>query len=212
VNDWRAWFQDYDDPTSSLSERLACVQRHVRARLDDGPARLVSACAGDGRDVLDVLRPDDVVTGRLVELDPVLAATARAVAPGGLDVVTGDAGVTDAYAGVVPADLVLLCGIFGNITDEDVAGTVAAAPMLCAPGAHVIWTRGRNGVGAGPTEPGVDPAGDLTPAIRGWFAGAGFTELSFDAPAERSWSVGVHRYDGSPVSFQPGRRLFAFVR
>jgi hypothetical protein len=212
VTDWQAWHRDYDDPESPLSERRATVQRHIRSRLDVGPTRLVSACAGDGRDVLAVLRPADVVTGRLVELDPELAAAARSAAPRTLEVVTGDAGTSDAYAGVVPVDLVLLCGIFGNITDEDIAGTVAAAPMLCAPGAHVVWTRGRNGIGRGPVDPGVDPAGDLTPAIRGWFAAAGFTELARDAPADRSWSVGVHRYDGPPMPFAAGRHLFRFVR
>jgi hypothetical protein len=31
-----------------------------------------------------------------------------------------DAPQTDAYLGAVPADLVLLCGIFGDLTDSDV--------------------------------------------------------------------------------------------
>lgn len=42
------------------------------------------------------------------------------------------------YADAVPADLVLLCGIFGNIPDADVQATVRAAPQLCAPGAEVV--------------------------------------------------------------------------
>ena len=41
------------------------------------------------------------------------------------EVVTADAALTDAYAGLVPADIVLACGVFGNITDEDVDRTVA---------------------------------------------------------------------------------------
>lgn len=208
--DWRAWHEAYDDPQSSLSERRACVQRRVRERLDAGPARVLSLCAGDGADVLGVLRPDDTVTGRLVELDPELAAMARAAAPTGIDVLTADAGSTDACVGAVPADLVLLCGIFGNITDADIRGTIAALPMLCAPGATVLWTRGRSGPVA--RAPGVDPPDDLTPTIRGWFADAGFQELSWDAPAERRWSVGAHRFAGDPGPFTAGRRLFAFVR
>jgi len=209
VRDWRAWHRDYDDPQSHLSERRTGVQQHVRERLDAGPARIVSACAGDGRDVLDVLRPDDNLSGRLVELDPELAAAARTAAPQRIEVLTGDAGTSDSYAGAVPADLVLLCGIFGNVTDEDIAGTIAATPMLCAPSAHVIWTRGR------PVPVAPDPGGhhtDLTAPIRGWFADAGFTELAWEAPGDRSWSVGVHRYDGPPMPFEAGKRLFTFVR
>ncbi len=217
--DWQAWHRAYDDPTSALAQRRACVQRHVRARLDAGPARLLSLCAGDGADVLGVLRPTDEVSGRLVELDPDLAASARSAAVRAteqaagrtaLDVVCADAGWSDAYAGAVPADLLLLCGIFGNIVDADIRTCIEAVPQLCAPGAWVVWTRGRHGDGRGPQDPGVDPRGDLTPAIRGWFAAVGCAEVAFDAPGESGWSVGVHRFDGEPALLEPGRRVFAF--
>ena len=82
-------------------------------------------CAGQGRDLIDVLggHPRRAeVTARLVELDPRIAAAARQrAAAAGLslvDVVTGDAGLAGAYAGLAPADLVLACGVFGNITAE----------------------------------------------------------------------------------------------
>jgi hypothetical protein len=196
--DWRAWHEPYDDPASDLAARLRCVRGHVAgwlAALDGRPARAVSACAGQGRDLLP-LPPH--VTARLVELDPANAAAARALAGPHVDVVVGDAGLTDAYAGAVPADLVLLCGVFGNVPDDDVRRTVLAAPSLCAPGATVVWTRTRR-------EP------DLTPAIRGWFAEAGFAERAFDAPEGTLWSVGVHVLTGEPAAFRAGQRLFTFV-
>jgi hypothetical protein len=114
-------------------------------------------CAGQGRDLIPVLAshprgPD--VTARLVELDPALAATARrSVADAGLpgvDVVTGDASLTDAYAGQVPADLVLACGVFGNISDSDIRRRSAAVPSCAlragspcgrASGHRRIWCR-----------------------------------------------------------------------
>ena len=49
-----------------------------------------------------------------------------------------DAGTSDAYAGAVPADLVLACGVLGNVTPDDVAATIAFLPRLCAPGAESI--------------------------------------------------------------------------
>ncbi len=67
-----------------------------------------------------------------------------------------DAGITDVCAGAVPAQIVVVCGIFGNITVSDIQATVAALPSLCAPAALVLWTRHRS-------------PPDLTPAIRSWF-------------------------------------------
>ena len=141
-------------------------------------------------------------TRGLVELDERNVETARrAVASLGLtgiDVVHADAGTTDAYVGAVPADVVLACGVFGNITDDQVMRTVATLPQLCAPGATVIWTRHRQ-------------PPDLTPAIRDWFAQAGFVERSFDAPGDTFFGVGAHRFGGHPEPLSPGHRMFDFV-
>ena len=202
---WVEWHDAYRDPESMLSARLAVVRRWIAMTLDaapTGPIRVVSACAGEGRDLLDVLanhpRAADV-RARLVELDPELAARARVAAAAAVgadvEVVEADAGCTDAYAGAVPADLVLLCGVFGNVDDADIARTVAAAPMLCAPGATLVWTRHRN-------------APDRTPDIRRWFVDAGFDEVAFEG---ESFGVGVARYAGDAVALEPGHRLFEFV-
>jgi hypothetical protein len=77
------------------------------------------------------------VAARLVELDPRNTAVAADLVAGpglsSVDFGTGDASRTDAYDGVVPADLVLLCGLFGNITDDDILATIAAAAGSPAP-------------------------------------------------------------------------------
>ena len=87
-----------------------------------------------------------------------------------------DASQPAGFADALPADVLLLCGIFGNVSMADIQRTIAAAPALCAPGATVIWTRHRR-------EP------DLTPQIRAWFTAAGFEELAFGSPqsAPQSW-------------------------
>jgi len=205
--DWRAWHADYADPASALSERLAVVQAQIAQWLDrtqPRPVVVTSVCAGDGRDLLDVLtgRPDAArVTATLVELDADLAVAAGSAAVDlpGVSVLCADAGSTDAYAGCAPADLLLLCGVLGNVSNEDAASMIAALPGLCAPEATVVWTRHRR-------EP------DLTPAIRGWFTAAGYAEQSFTAPDDTLWSVGVHRLVGPPQPPGEGRRLFSFVR
>jgi hypothetical protein len=203
---WTAWHGAYADPGSDLSQRLAAVRRRLRSDVEGraGTVRLLSLCAGQADDVVGAFaghpRARDLV-GRLVELDPHNAEVARSrvdAAPlPGLTVVTGDASTTDAAAGAVPADVVLLCGIFGNVPDEDVHRTAAHASMCCARGATLLWTRHRR-----------DP--DLTPAIRGWFADAGFEEVGFDTGGPERWSVGTVRLVGEPLPFEPGVRLFTF--
>ena len=201
--DWVAWHAAYDED-SPLHRRLRAVQRRIRDALDEraaGAIRVVSLCAGEGRDLLEVLAnhpraPD--VRGRLVELDPELVARAEARAPVGIEVACADAGLADAYLGAVPADLVLVCGVFGNISDEDVEGTIRALPAFCAPDATVIWTRHRR-------------PPDLTVEIRRWFVEAGFEPIAFDAPPAYAWSVGVGRFVGGPEPLVGDRRLFSFV-
>jgi len=206
--DWVEWHRDYDDPGSLLSRRGELVQGHLRAELDHAPAghiRLISLCAGQGRDVIGVLadhRRREDVRARLVELDEVNVAVAQQAAQAagldGVEVLQADAGITDACAGAVPAQIVLVCGVFGNISVSDIQVTVAALPSLCAPGALVLWTRHR-----------VPP--DLTPAIRSWFSEAGFREEAFDVSQDGFMSVAAHRLTGEPAALTPSQRLFSFA-
>lgn len=204
--DWLAWHDAYDRPDGWLSDRLGVVRSAVGGRLESAPPgsiRVLSLCAGDGRDVLPVAagharRAD--VRGRLVELDPVLADRARSAAgPAGLavEVVTGDAADPANLVDAVPADLVLLCGIFGNIVPSDVHSTVSALPMLCATGAIVVWTRHRR-------------SPDLTPSIRRWCADVGCRELAFESAGAGAWSVGVAQYLREPAVLDLAGRLFVF--
>lgn len=169
-----------------------------------GPIRVISMCAGSGRDLIGVLadhpRRSDV-TARLVELDPSLVAEARATVEHlGLthvEIVGGDASNTSAYLGAVPADLLLVCGVFGNISEDDIHRTIDELPHLAAADAVVIWTRH-------PRPP------DQTPAIRRWFTEAGFDEIGFDVGEGASFSVGTNRFHGDPQQPRADVRLFRF--
>jgi hypothetical protein len=208
MKDWVAWHQAYEDPSSSLSARLRRVRFHLSQAIDQapaGPVRLVSLCAGQGHDVIGVLsghpRCDDVAAV-LVEYDAANAGQARrAAAQAGLsqvEVRQADASVTSGYADALPAGVLLLCGIFGNVSGADIQRTVQAAAALCSPGATVIWTRHRR-----------DP--DLTPKIRGWFAGSGFEEIAFEALDTASLTgVGVHRLGHPAAAPLPSEPLFTF--
>lgn len=169
---------------------------------------VVSVCAGDGRDLLGALagRADaGRVSATLVELDPRLCerALATALADGwpDIEVRCADAGALESYAACPLADLVLLCGVFGNVSDADLEGTIAALPTLCADGARVIWTRHRR-------EP------DLTPRIRECLTINGFREVGFITPEGDLTAIGVHDLVARPLvsATAPGPRLFTFTR
>jgi len=206
--DWLAWHRPYDEAGSPLQLRLAAVQAHIRRALGacpPGPIRVVSMCAGQGRDLLEVLvdhprRAD--VTAHLVEMDERNVDRARTAVDGAgltrVEVVKADASSTSAYEPLVPADLLLVCGVFGNITDADIRTTVGALSSLCAPGATVIWTRY-------PRDP------DLLPSVDGWFRDAGFELVSVETgPDGRQFGVGVHRLTALPQPYRPGVGLFTF--
>jgi SAM-dependent methyltransferase len=206
-SEWVDWHRNYkEDPT--MAGRLRVVQDRIREALDRCPpglVRVISACAGDGRDLIGVLkghpRARDV-TARLVEISPELVEAGREHAAKArlLEVkfVQGDASLTREYVGAVPADIVLFCGIYGNISDQDIRRTIQHFAELCRKDATVIWTRGR-----------FEP--DLTPTIRGWFAESGFSELSFVTIPGSTKSVGAHRLSGAPRPFRPDVRLFTFL-
>ena len=205
--DWHSWHDDYDRPDSALAQRLRAVQDLIRQALDAapaGPVRIVSLCAGQGRDLLEVLaehpRRGDV-RARLVELDPrnaeVAAATVDRLRLTGVEVVVGDASRTDHYADLVPADIVVACGIFGNITDDDIERTIGFFPQLAKSGATVLWTRGR-----------TDP--DRIPLILNWFDERAFDLIWVSSP-DVSYGVGAHRFTGQSEPLVSGAQIFDFV-
>ena len=138
-----------------------------------------------------------------MELDPGLTGTARAACEraglNNVDVVTGDASISDAATGIAPVDVLVACGIFGNVSDDDIHGFVDLLPTLCSAPATVVWTRHRR-------------PPDLTPTIRSWFAAAGGEEIEFVTPDPFGIiGVGAHRLTADPVPLVPGTRLFHFT-
>jgi hypothetical protein len=182
--------------------------RHLSEAIDQAPAgqvRLVSLCAGQGKDVLGVL-PDHPrrydVRALLVEADARNAELLRRAALQAelpqVQVRLADASVVANFADALPADVLLLCGIFGNISDRDIERTIDAVPALCAAGATVIWTRNRR-------------PPDLTPQVRTWFTGNGFDEIAFEAlEGSVLTGVGVNRLRDGPSFGLPDYPLFAF--
>lgn len=185
--DWQDWHRHYDADTS-LSRRLGVVQDFLRKILaaPTPPTSVLTLCAGDGRDLIPVLA-DQPAERRprvtMVELDPALAARAAERAEQAnveLEVRVGDAGSPATWRDVPPVDLLMLCGIFGNVSLADVHTTIQTVPALLNEGGQVIWTRGY-----------FDDEPDVRPQLREWFTEAGLVEAGF-ASEPTGYGVGVN--------------------
>jgi hypothetical protein len=205
--DWHTWHAAYADPGSELSRRAEVVRARLAALLSSaaGRVRLLSLCAGEGRDTLPVLAASPVpVSAVLVELDPDLAVRCRSAALDlgltDVEVRTEDAVTTSCARDAVPADVLMACGVFGNVTEAELARTVATLPSLMANGGHLIWTRGCR-------DDAVDPAD----TVRRILEEHGFEEVSLERPGDARFRVGVHRWPGPAAAYEPGVRMFSFV-
>ncbi|HXP20260.1 MAG TPA: hypothetical protein VN840_11505 [Streptosporangiaceae bacterium] len=163
MRDWVGWHEAYDDPSSPLAARLIQVRGHLSQAIDRaraGPVRLISLCAGQGRDVIGVLpghpRRSDV-HALLVELDQDNAALARDhAAAAGLSQVQvrqADASLAGSFADALPADILLLCGIFGNVSSADIKRTAEAAPGPVRAGRHRDLDPAPPAAGSDPEDP-----------------------------------------------------------
>lgn len=208
---WRDWHRQCAW-LPELQARLRLVCREIRAALDNAPPgklRLLSLCAGDGRDVLAALadhprRAD--VHAVLLETDAEAISCGRASArPAGLETrtefVEADAGRTDSYVGRVPAAVVVLSGFLGHLRLEDVARLLESLPMLCAPGGSVVWSRHLR----------LHDGENAVAAIRARLREHGFEESSFEAASPGGFAVGRARFLGEPRSLRRGVVLFEVV-
>ncbi|MEO1057507.1 MAG: class I SAM-dependent methyltransferase [Actinomycetota bacterium] len=200
--DWVAWHEAYDSPTGSLARRLERVRIRLAEALDaiPHPATVLSLCAGDGRDLLGAELAVPPARAVLVELDRELATRASEAAAGQTwaEVRCADASDRAVFADVLPVDVLMACGILGNVDPDAVPVIARGFAGLLAPGGVVIWTRGSG-------EP------DRRADVRTAFVEAGFEELAFDG-ADDVFGVGVGRLADPVPEAQVDAPLFVFVR
>lgn len=208
-NNWYEWHDLYNSD-ARLQQRLQIVREYIRSAIDASPPgiiRVVSACAGDGRDLLGTLdshpRKSDVY-GRLVELNPELAQQGRdKIESAGLsqqlEFVNGDATNSSSYIGAVPADIIIVCGIFGNLADEaELKRLIENLSKLAKKGSFAIWTRGHtDGIAHSET-------------VRKVFREAEFEEVNFQLTLTGDMGVGIHRYLGERLPLPQNQQLFVF--
>ncbi|MFD0689357.1 SAM-dependent methyltransferase [Actinomadura fibrosa] len=207
ATDWYEWHEIYKTPDPDTVRRLAVIRARVHDFLDRAPQRplrLVSICAGQGAELLPALASHPrggFVEVHMLESDArngrVAEENTSSLGLGNVRVHITDAGEISSYVGMLPADFVLLSGLFSNLRSTDVHRAVRCLPCLCRPGAEVVWTCRRG-------EP------DLVPSINGWFDEEGFDLIDLTPPSDVA-AVGTHRYTGTETPSLPQRRIFDFV-
>jgi hypothetical protein len=215
--DWNAWHKLYQSNTA-LQRRLELVRSQIAAALrttPPGTVRLISVCAGDGRDVLTALadhpRARDV-RARLVELDPKLVAVGRLAAEqAGLaqhvEFLQADATHPSSYDGIAPAHLVVLSGMLGLVDAAEIPRLIDCLRALTMHGGQVVWTRNmdyRNGA-------------RHSMAFRCALSGASFEPVTFKltswlnifrrTPRSR-FLVATHRHLADPIPLPTSHTLF----
>ncbi|OCQ99073.1 type 12 methyltransferase [Nostoc sp. MBR 210] len=206
--DWYEWHDLYKTEPR-LQQRLEIVREFIGYSLNaspDGAIRIVSVCAGDGRDLLGTLenhpRRNDVYA-RLVELNPQLVERGRATIESlglakQIEFINGDAAIANNYVGAIPADIVIACGVFGNLTEAELNRLLDNLSFLSKPSAFVIWTRGHsNGI-------------PYSENVRKILHTSGFAEVNFKLTATGDMGVGLHRYKGKHLPQPKEQQLFVF--
>lgn len=206
---WSDWHEKYAEGEPSLTARLQHVQSVLRSYLQKHRGeeiKLIDICAGDGRDIIGVLanEPDPTrVSGLLVEINMSLAAAARkGAAEAGarnITVIEGDAADLSIYQPFGKADLLLLCGVFGNISEADMLRTVEYLPMLCKPGARITWTLNRK-------------YADKLDTLRAAWRAHSFTETEYWESERSIYAVGSNVYSGEHVDLDSKISLFSFIK
>jgi hypothetical protein len=205
---WNNWPQQaYERPT--YRSRLSAVKQHLSDALDlapEGEITIISLCAGDGRDVIEVAsvhpRRCDVAAW-LVEADARSVAAGIALARGTGLLKTVRFLQTDAtsyatYRDIPRADVVMLCGVWGHVPPEERSALVRACSALCREGGHVIWTRGlRRGI-------------ERFEEVRAAFSDRDWSEARATITPDGKWAVATNCLTTSPPPRPQSGSIFHF--
>jgi len=209
--DWAKWHKNYE-ASPSLKARLLIVREQLSRCFDlqpPGVFQVLSICAGDARDLIGLLathpRKMDV-KAYLVEDNAELVENGRKVIVEAgfeeqLQFVVADATISSTYLGLVPVDVVLMAGVFGNLRSEEVARLIRNLSSLCKCGGYVVWTRHRrlhNGL-------------NQIALIRRLFSESDFEEILIEDTPDDSFTIGSHRYKGAGQVLRGGIKLFEFT-
>ncbi len=205
---WDRW-PDRAYQLTSYQDRLRLVQQHLAEAIQSappGPIRILSICAGDGRDLIEVLSEHERradVSAVLIELSPKSVARGiQSAIEAGIENAVAfrntDATRWSAYRGLIPADIVILCGVWGHVPVRQRARLTSALASICAVGGCVIWSRG------------VSRGMERLPQIQTHFNARSWkvAELRFTPASD--WAVATYRFLGAAQPVPDNEQIFNF--
>lgn len=207
---WSGWPEAaYQQET--YRQRLRAVQEHFAQSLHQapaGPVRIISICAGDGRDIIEVLRWHERrgdASAWLVELNRQSVAVGicnvrKARLDDAVHFRNRDATLFATYEDIGPADVLLLCGVWGHVAANERASLVSSVTSLCNTGAAIIWTRG------------VMHDMARVRNIQTHFSPDRWASVRISLTPDRKWAVATYRYVCSTSDPPQSGTLFNFQR
>ncbi len=207
---WSGW-PEKAYQREGYQQRLQAVEEHLGECLDEapaGPVRILSMCAGDGRDVIGAVRSHrrrKDIAAWLVELNSQSVELGKGYSVNaGLDrtlkFINADATIYSTYRSIGPADIVLVCGVWGHVPAHEKTLLVRAISTLCKPGGAVIWTRG--------TSKGIGRVRE----IEALFAGSWWEKERVTYTADAAWAIATYRYRGPAHELPAVGQIFHFQK
>ncbi|RBP48046.1 amino acid adenylation domain-containing protein [Roseimicrobium gellanilyticum] len=209
--DWTNWHQLYD-AGMGISARLRLVEEQLRAAVEacqPGPVRILSICAGDGRDIFGAFaghpRSQDV---HAVLIDTDAAGLQRAETwaveagmGGRIQTLCADATSGANYRGVTHADIVLVSGVLAHVSEASIPGLIQSLPMLLQTGGWLIWNRHLV----------LNRGSEHVSLLRDLLRSTGFKEEVYELTSPKGFAVSSARYHGAMLPLDEQRVLFDFV-
>jgi hypothetical protein len=207
---WSGW-PEKAYQREGYQQRLQAVQEHLSECLDEappGPVRILSMCAGDGRDVIGAVRAHrrrKDVSAWLVELNSQSVELGKGYSVNAglersLKFINADATVYSTYKQIAQADIVLVCGVWGHVPAGEKSMLVRAISTLCKPGGAVIWTRG--------TSKGIGRVRE----IEALFAGTWWDKSRVTYTPDAAWAIATYRYHGPAHEMPADGQIFHFQK
>ncbi|WP_052128815.1 class I SAM-dependent methyltransferase family protein [Neosynechococcus sphagnicola] len=204
--DWYQWHHKYQR-SPELQARLGFVKDQIVAFINQSPPgtiRILSICAGDGRDLIGSLiehpRLKDV-QAYLIELDENLVVAGRQVVEEEnlsqqIQFIQGDATLRKTYQEIAPANLVLICGVFAHVPEA--SDLIRNLPYFCEFQGWVIWTRFC----------GDQENIEKVDKIHRLFEEINFENISAIITPNGRFTVATHHYLGQPSPLPDRQKLF----
>jgi hypothetical protein len=197
------WHDNYEDKTSTPYKRTLIVKKLIVDYLiNKNNITILSICAGQGRDVLTSLNADTYAY--LIDIDKKCIDYAQSYVNNNnihnVSIIKADASLISTYVdnNIPKADLILICGVFGHLSLEDISITAQSLKQLIKTGGSVIWTRHK-----------FD--NDITKEVREAFELAGYKEETFISPKEEPFSIGMHKLIENAIEPIYDLKMFDYI-